>query len=489
MVDDTRSEGLEARVAERTRSLELERRRLQQILDGMAVFVCILDPEGHVLQVNARISDSVAKKMPASFLCHRIDALPGLRYGDQSIAAIGVGLERARQGLSTRLDIEAEGPVERSITDTTLSPILDATGRVVEVVSTSIDVTERRATERRLRESLAELERKQARLADAQRIADVGDWEWDIVTGALHWSNQIYRIFGWESEFDQTYAGFLAAVHEDDRAKVVAAVDQVLRVGGHYEIEHRIVRPDGEIRTVLENGEVSRDRHDRPIRMNGTAQDITRQKQVEAQLRATLAEKDALLHEVHHRVKNNLQVVSSLLYLKGLSASEGIRATLDECGARIRSMALIHEQLYVSGELARIEMREFLTTLAAELTRVFADGRAISIRVTGEGLQLAIERAVPVALLANELLTNALKYAYPNLAASRQAEIHVRVCAGLLEISDDGIGLPAGLDWSSPNTLGLRLVHLLARQVDGHLEFLPGGESSGTCVRLTLPGS
>ncbi|MFV8749448.1 PAS domain S-box protein [Nannocystaceae bacterium ST9] len=471
------TEDLEARVVERTRRLEAERARLQQIIDGMAVFVGILDPEGYVRQINAQ---SLAR-MPDSIVGHRLDALPGMRYGERTQVELQAALARAQAGLPARVDLELGG--SRSITDTFISPISGPDGRVLEIVVTGIDVTVRRAIEVRLRESLAELESKEARLADAQRIAAIGDWEWDIATDTLQWSEQVFHIFGREvGDFPKSYDDYLSLIHDVDRLPVMAAVECALTSDDHYEIEHCLTRPDGEVRVLLGHGEVTRDPQGAPLRMKGTLQDITRQKQVESELRVSLSEKEALLHEIHHRVKNNLQVVSSLLYLKGIDASAEIREVLDECSARIRSMALIHEQLYVSGQLARIEMRGFLARLGEELTRLFASDRAIHIQVSGEGLRLDIERAVPVALLANELLTNALKYAYPTLAPGQTAEVRVTVGPDLLEIADDGIGLP--LVRSKPNSLGLRLVRSLARQLDAQLEFT--GES-GTCVRLHLP--
>ncbi len=345
-------------------------------------------------------------------------------------------------------------------------------------------IAEHRATERRLRESLAELEHNEARLAAAQRIAEVGDWDCDIAKGTLHWSEQVCRIFGREPA-PPTHAEFFAAVHPDDRALVEAELRRAVEIDAPYELEHRIIRPDGEQRTVLAQGEVTRDARGRAIRMQGTIQDVTRRTQVEAQLRASLAEKEALLHEIHHRVKNNLQIVASLLYLQGTASSSSDRGVLDDCRTRIRSMALIHEQLYLSGELSGIEMREFLEALGRELKQVFADDRRIEIRVGGGGLRLAIERAVPVALIVHELLTNALKYAYPELEPGAYAEVRVELGPDAIEIADDGVGLPAGHEPATSTSLGLRLVYTLARQLDAQLEFVEG---RGTRVRLRISG-
>lgn len=477
------TEELESRVLERTRSLELERRRLQQVIDGMAVYVAILDAEGRVLQVNTKGTTRLSNDYVGR---HAVD-LPGLRYTPTSIAEIELALAEVRTGNPVRLDLEStQASGEVMITDATLSPIFDDAGQVREIVVTSVDVTERRATERRLRESFVELERKEARLADAQRIAEIGDWEWDIASDILRGSNTLQAIHGVPRGTPLTAASFLALLHPDDRAKAKASVQRAIATGEPFEVEYRFVRGDqGEPRHLLGNGEVLCDETGRPTRVRGTAQDITRRKQIEAQLRASLAEKDALLYEVHHRVKNNLQVVASILYLEGIDAGPETRQVLDECSTRIRSMSLVHEQLYVSGRFARIDMCEFLGRLAKELAHVFLVDRSIRVSIHGPGLLLDIERAVPVALLTNELLTNALKYAYPNLGPGQTAEVRVYVGPDMLEIADDGVGLATGVDLAQGSSLGLRLVHLLARQLDARLEF---GAGPGCCVRLIWAG-
>jgi PAS domain S-box-containing protein len=477
------TEQLEARVVERTRSLEDERARLQQILDAMAVYVGLLDDRGRLLQLNAKTRLAVSKLAP--LVGARIDAMPGMHYTPESLLELRAALVEAQAGRAARFDLEtSSAPGCQRITDTTLSPIFALDGRVTEIVSTGIDVTERRATERRLRESLAELEIKEARLADAQRIAEVGDWDWDVDAGTLLWSDHVYRIFALDPEsIEVSYELFLSRVHPDDRGAVEAAVARAVAERTRYEIEHRIVRPNGEVRLVRENGEITRDGAGRAVRFQGTVHDITRQKRVEAQLRASLAEKDALLHEIHHRVKNNLQVVASLLYLQSVDAEPSVREVLDECRARIRSMVLIHEHLYLSGQLAGIDMRAFLAKLGDELTRIYASKRRVSVHVEGGGLVLAIERAVPVALIANELLTNALKYAYPDPEAWTRPEVRVRVSPEAIEIADDGVGLPANLDATKASSLGLRLVESLARQLDASLEFERG---AGTRIQLFL---
>jgi len=157
-------------------------------------------------------------------------------------------------------------------------------GAPLRVTGTIQDITESHAAK------LA-LEASEASLRNAQRIARIGNWDWDIVTNELRWSDQIYSIFGLSKEgFQETFDAFLEAVHPDDRALVQAAVDQALEHGKSYSVEHRIVRPDGEIRVVHEQGEIDRDLYGNALRMSGTVQDITESHEVKKALEAREAE-------------------------------------------------------------------------------------------------------------------------------------------------------------------------------------------------------
>jgi len=155
----------------------------------------------------------------------------------------------------------------------------DADGRIHRVIGTVMDLTERRLTETALRQTAE-------RLAEAQRIGSMGNWEWVIETGDIRWSDQVYRLFGFEPQsFRATYEGFLARVHPDDREAVMAAVQSALDDGSHYRIDHRIILPDRRIRMVREQGEAFYDSDGRPRRMVGTVQDIN--DLVEAEMEAT----------------------------------------------------------------------------------------------------------------------------------------------------------------------------------------------------------
>jgi PAS domain S-box-containing protein len=207
------------------------------------------------------------------------------------------------------------------------------------------------------------------------------------------------------------------------------------------------------------------------------AQNLSRRKETEAQLRASLDEKEVLLREIHHRVKNNLQIVSSLLNLQDREATESIDPDrlLQESRNRIRSMALIHEQLYKSKDLANIEFSEYASELAEYLGRSYdLAQRGIELKLETSPLRLMVDQAIPCGMILNELVANCVEHAY----GDRQGEIRIafRQLDGRnrLLVADDGKGLPEGVDPSHASTLGLRLVSALAEQLQANVEFESG---------------
>jgi PAS domain S-box-containing protein len=193
-------------------------------------------------------------------------------------------------------------------------------------------------------------------------------------------------------------------------------------------------------------------------------------------LESAVKEKTVLLQEVHHRVKNNLAVISGLLSMKAdATGSEEAKAALETSQKRVHSMALIHEHLYGSSSLDHINFSDYARELVGWLYATFSDesGGRISIEMDVDPIEIGIERAVPCALILNELLTNAFKYAFPG-KRSGKIRVALHECApGWLELSveDDGIGLPAGfLAKQSTQSLGLKIVGILTKQLEGSIE-------------------
>lgn len=205
------------------------------------------------------------------------------------------------------------------------------------------------------------------------------------------------------------------------------------------------------------------------------ARDITERKRMEEQIRNALLEKEMLLREIHHRVKNNMQIISTLLKLQlGNAEDDRTRALFRESQNRILSMAMIHEKLYQSEGLHKINLNDYLADLAEEVFASFGeDSDRIAIRRDVEDISLGIDTAIPCGLIVIELLSNALKYAFPE---NRRGEIFIGLHSldhnrFQLAVGDNGVGLPSTVEISRLKSLGLRLVSDLAKyQLEGELD-------------------
>jgi PAS domain S-box-containing protein len=208
-------------------------------------------------------------------------------------------------------------------------------------------------------------------------------------------------------------------------------------------------------------------------------------KKAEAQIRASLEEKDVLLKEIHHRVKNNMQVISSLLNLQCHHIQDPhVLDMFKESQRRIRSMALIHERLYQSSDLSRIEFSQYLRNLATHLFHSYqVDSSRIRLALDAEEVFLNINTAIPCGLIVNELVSNALKHGFPD-GRSGEVGVELHRIAGdgyELKVRDDGVGFPEELDFRRTQTLGMQIVVTLVSQIDGRLDLQRQGN---TCFTL-----
>jgi len=208
-------------------------------------------------------------------------------------------------------------------------------------------------------------------------------------------------------------------------------------------------------------------------------------KKVEAQIKAQLQEKDVLLKEVHHRVKNNMQVISSLLNLQSRRVKDpAVFEMFKESQRRIRSMALIHERLYQSSDLSRIEFSQYLRNLTTHLFHSYqVDASRVQLKLEAEEVHLNINTAIPCGLIVNELVSNALKHGFPE---GRKGELEIGLSAVpedgyVLKIKNDGVGFPEGLDFRKTETLGMQIINTLVEQIGGRLEL---SREKGTAFRL-----
>jgi PAS domain S-box-containing protein len=211
-------------------------------------------------------------------------------------------------------------------------------------------------------------------------------------------------------------------------------------------------------------------------------------KRADEKIRSSLHEKEILLKEIHHRVKNNMQIISSLMSLQSRrTEDEKMKNLFDESQSRIRSMALVHEQLYQSEDLAKIDFKAYVRSLTNELIQLYLiNTKMIQLVIDIENIQLSVDTAIPYALIINELVSNSLKYAFPE---GEEGIITVRFCnhhddGYTLTVSDNGIGLPEEFDLKNTETLGLQLVRILVKQLKGNITV---NRERGTAYLIVSP--
>ena len=361
-------------------------------------------------------------------------------------------------------------------------PFRDADGKITGLLGVTRDVTTRRQDESAIRESRNRLDSILNSISEVVYSASLTGDE------ILFISDHAHTLYGRPThDFIAVPNLWLSMIHADDRDAVDACI-QTLNETGKFEAEYRIIRPDGGQRWVRDRGQFVRDNAGTPIRLDGVISDITESREIEEQVRASLREKEALLKEIHHRVKNNLQIVSSLLNLQIEKVSDPLTLeALRESQNRVRSMALVHETLYRFGNLGRIDLAEYMSALCSHLFRSFGvDPSIVQLTLNVVNASLDLERAIPLGLITNELVSNALKYAFPHgRSGVIRVEFEIATAASYkLVVADDGIGLPDSFDLNQLRSLGLQLTRDLAQQLAGSLTITHG---PGTAFHFSFP--
>jgi two-component sensor histidine kinase len=217
------------------------------------------------------------------------------------------------------------------------------------------------------------------------------------------------------------------------------------------------------------------------------AEEIKARNRAEKTIKHSLDEKDLLLREIHHRVKNNLQIIASLLNLQSRYITDKkVLESIRDSQNRVRAMALVHERIYLSHEIATINLAEYLRYLINQIFRFYNILQThIEVSVTIDEIPADIDTAIPVGLIMNELVSNTLKHAFPKGRKGKITIKGVQIAPDQLQFifRDDGVGMPADYDWKNTNTLGLRLVKSLTEQLMGTVEMEQDG---GTVYTITV---
>jgi PAS domain S-box-containing protein len=337
--------------------------------------------------------------------------------------------------------------------------IRDAEGRPAYMLGACLDVTERRRME-------DERGRIATWLSMAMEVAQIGTWEIEPKTQMVTASDSMNAIFGLPADGKpRPFADYLAVMHPDDAGAVQDAIARRAESAEPVSVEYRLLR-DGDVRWLVSRG--ARVRGEGGTRIVGSLYDITDRKRTEQEREAALQQRELLLRELNHRVKNNLQMVSSLLNLQATrmddpAAREQFRKATD----RVQAVGDIHARLYQGDQLGVVDFDQYLQDLCARLRESMLEGRSIRLEVETEPLTLDIDRAIPLGLIVNELVTNSIKHAFAD-EASGQIDVSLKKGGASevlrLTIADNGRGI--GQD-AAPAGLGSRLVEGLMQQVGG----------------------
>jgi len=333
------------------------------------------------------------------------------------------------------------------------------------------DITKRKSVENRIAKS----EKKYRELAD---MLPQTVFETDTNAQLTFMNVYGFEMFGYSQEHLENGLNILELIIEEERGISKDKIKEVLK-GDNSGDEYTAKRMDGTLFPIII--------HSNPIfnreifeGFRGIIIDISNIKDAEEKIRASLKEKEVLLQEIHHRVKNNMQIISSLLSLQANHTdSEEIAEILKESRGRVKSMAMIHEKLYHSQNLGKLNMLEYINNLATDIVSSYSTNSTdIILDMDVENISLNIDTAIPMGLMVNELVSNSVKHAFPNKKGVISLKLKYMDDYYLLSVSDNGIGFPENFNIEDSSSLGLKLVKSLAIQLEGELLIKTKNETS-----------
>lgn len=456
--------------------LKQSEQQLNSLFEHNPLPVYLFDLEGNFIRVNEKLAKFTGKSREellrmnfASFI-HEEDLEKTMEH-----------FRLAASGTATQYEIRVtvqEGN-EKEI-QVTKFPMYKE-GQIKGVYGIFQDVTEEKEANRKLKESE---QRWQHLVTDNPQPVQV------TVDGVVKFINEAgAKVYGMESPEEIVGRSVFEFLHPEEKERIRSRMKKLERGESVDKIEeNRVIQPDGEVRYVEVNSI--------PIEYQGqkaiqtVIHDITERRKKEQIIKNSLKEKEVLLKEIHHRVKNNMAVISGLLELQAMNTKEEkIRTLLKESQFRISSMAMIHEKLYQTESLSKIEFDKYIKELVQSIQYSIREHtRDVVLKYDLEKIYLNVNQAIPTALMLNELVVNVYKHAFnDNRAKKRELAVGLSEESSVVEltISDNGEGLPEGFDLEGQDTLGMRLVNTLKNQLEGKLE-VSSALGEGSSFRLVF---
>ena len=472
---DTMAGELEQKEMERKRTEEaliVAKDRWERTFDAVPDLIAIIGSDFRILQANKAMAERL-KTTPeqcAGKRCYQI-----VHGTDKPLPSCPHALliEDGREHTTEVREDHLEGDFIVST-----SPLFDHQGGMIGCVHVAKDISERKKAEELVKKS----EKRYRELADSlpQTVVELD------VTGKLTFANlNGLKMFGYTKDDLEQDFQILRTIAPEDHERIRANIARAAAGEDPGGLEYTGVRKDGGrfpfmayTTPVFSENE--------PVRLRSIIVDISDLKEKEGRISASLKEKEILLKEIHHRVKNNLQIISSLLNLQSRYEKDPkVRDIFSESINRVKTMANIHSLLYQSEDYARIDFTRFVRELAGQMHLSYdPKGEFATINTHIKNVLLEIGMAIPCGLIINELMSNAMKYAFPE---ERKGEIDIVMHSEdgrvFLTVSDNGVGFPKEINFRETESLGLQLVNDLVEQLDGTIELKTG---AGTEFRITF---
>jgi PAS domain S-box-containing protein len=357
------------------------------------------------------------------------------------------------------------------------------------IMSMIRDITERKQAEaalrvfdwnvRELHERINDLKQAEAALRESEKryrmvgeLIPYGVWMADESGNFTYLSGSFLNLLG-ITLAESANAGWIQHLPREDQDRTLTDWKQCVLTGGSWDYEYRIIDREEKEHFVLSRGSPLCNDAAKIISWVGIHLDITERRRYQNRLETSLREKEVIIKEVHHRVKNNMQVISGFLLLQSNYITDPLSIEkLNESQQRVKTMALVHEKLYQSKSLEFISTADYIKSLITDLIDSSVINPGIDVRVNIEPVSINIDIAIPIGLIINELVTNALKHAFKNRSTGI-ISINLELCADhrfTLVVQDDGEGLPHDFDTRTTSSLGMQLVTVLTRQLGGEMK-------------------
>ena len=458
------------------------RQLFNSMIDGYALHEIICNDKGHpvdyrFLDINPAFEKLTGLKKAAIIGRTVLEVLPDTepiwieKYGKVALTGESLSFSSYSAGLRKYYSVTAFSPGKN------------------QFAVMFVDVTEQKRAEEALRTS-------EQQLSIASQITKVGYWEYESEKDLFMFTDHFYKIFRTTAEeaggYQMSSRQYAQKFVPPDDWDVVLEEKRKTRdtTDPNYTntLEHRMIYSDGEIGYISVSIFVVKDFSGKTIKTYGVSQDITERIKLQNQIKKELREKEILLREVHHRVKNNLNVITSLLGLQEAKIKNRKQAleAFEESRNRVFSMAMVHEQLYRSSDFSQIDMKPYIEQMTHQLMFANMLKEKIDVSIRVEEVYLGINSAIPCGLILNEMISNALKHAFKGREKG-QIKITFKIlkdntCS--LIVKDDGVGLPDNFDVKTSQTMGFQLMRILAQQLEGELVVKQG---KGTTLIVTFP--